>query len=289
MNTIQFIGSVEIGLVYSLVAMGIFLTFRISDFPDLTVDGSFPLGAAVAASLILKGIRPEWATLLAVGAGALSGIVTGYLHVKLHILGLLAGILTMFGLYSINLRIMQSPNLPLINEPTLFTLYGSEVLILSVITIIVGFILLYFLSSNLGLALRASGSNKTVSAAYGINTNKMTVIALAISNSMVALSGALFAQSQGFADISMGTGTVVIGLASLIIGETLIPTRKLHWTLLSCFIGAIAYRLVIAIALNAGGLGLKSSDLNLITALLVVATMVVPNFKSKFCFFKKVS
>lgn len=281
MNIIQFMGSVEIGLVYGLVAIAIFLTFRVIDFADLTVDGSFPLGAAVCAALILKGVRPEWATLAAMGAGSIAGMVTGFLHVQLHILGLLAGILSMTALYSINLRIMQSPNLALLTEDTVFTIYGNEVLVLSAIACMIVGILIWFLSSDFGLGLRASGANKLVSSAYGISVGKMTIVALAISNSIVAGAGALFAQSQGFADISMGAGTVIVGLASLIMGETLLSTRKIPIVLLSCILGAIIYRLVIACALNAGGLGLKATDLNLITASLVTFTMVIPKIKQR--------
>lgn len=281
MNITQLLGSVEIGLVYSLVAMAVFLSFRVIDFADLTIDGSFPLGAAVAASLIIKGMRPEWATLWAVGAGALAGGMTAFLHVRLHILGLLTGILSMTALYSINLRIMQSPNLALLDEPTLFSLYGNEGVVLGVIAFGVGLMLVYLLSTNFGLALRASGANKLLSRTYGIGVGLMTTVALALSNGIVALAGALFAQSQGFADISMGTGTVIVGLASLIMGETLFPTRKLAWIFLSCGVGAILYRLVIACALNANSLGLKASDLNLITAVLVVLTMLLPQLRGR--------
>jgi putative tryptophan/tyrosine transport system permease protein len=275
MNLIQFIGALELGLLYGLIAMGVYLSFRVLDFPDLTVDGSFPLGAAVLASLILQGWSPLLATLLATLAGALAGLCTGYLHVRFKILGLLAGILSMTALYSINLRIMNSPNLALLDEVTLFT--GIPLLLgLSCVTLILAFCLIYFLYTQTGLAMRAAGTNPRVSQAYGVNVARMQLLGLALSNAFVALAGALFVQSQGFADISMGAGTIVVGLASVIIGETLCPSRKLYAAIISVIVGSIVYRCVIAFALNSTDLGLKASDLNLITAALVALTMIVP-------------
>lgn len=244
MNTIQILGALELGLIYGLVAIGVYLTFRILDFPDLTVDGSFPLGAAVSAALLLKGAHPLLATGMAVLAGGLAGLITGFLHVRFKILGLLAGILTMTALYSINLRIMGSPNLALLNEVTLFDnrhIIGC----MAWICALIGGGTVYFLSTHAGLGLRATGINPKVSKAYGVQVGGMVLLGLAISNGITALAGALFAQSQGFADISMGAGTVIVGLASVIIGETILNTRRLSLAILSCLIGSIVYRLAI--------------------------------------------
>lgn len=278
MNLIQFLGALELGLLYSLIAMGVFISFRVLDFPDLTVDGSFPLGAAVLASLSLQGCNPWLATSLATLAGSLAGLCTAYLHVRFKVLGLLAGILSMTALYSINLRIMNSPNLALMDEPTLFT--GQPLLpVLGLIVALLALGLIYFLYTEIGLAMRASGANPRVSQACGIHVGKMQLLGLAISNALVALAGALFVQCQGFADISMGAGTIVGGLASVILGETLCPTRRYSLAVFSVILGSIVYRLVIAFALNSTDLGLRTSDLNLLTALLVGCTMVVPRLR----------
>jgi putative ABC transport system permease protein len=278
MNVIQLLGSLELGLIYGLVALGVYLSFRTLDFPDLTVDGSFPLGAAVAACLILKGYNPWLATAWGMLAGALAGAITAYLHVGFKILGLLAGILTMTGLYSVNLRVMDSPNLALLNQHTLF----DNLPVLGLLGIIVGvlvMVLVGFLHTHLGLGLRACGINAKVSRACGVKVDRMVVLGLALSNGIVALAGALFAQSQGFADIAMGAGTVVTGLASVILGEALVPTRKVYWAVPACVLGSIAYRSALGLALNSTDIGLRASDLNIITAVLVILTMVVPKMK----------
>ena len=280
MNTVQFLGALELGLLYALVTLGVYLTFRAINFPDLTVDGTFPLGAAVAASLIVKDVHPVLATLVAVFAGGLAGFITGYLHVRWKILGLLAGILTMTALYSINLRIMGKPNIALLSEPTLFTfIKGTHANLLTIATIVIAtvFLLYAFLASQFGLALRATGINPKVSPSYGINVGLMTLIGLALSNALVAFAGALFAQAHGFADISMGTGTLITGLASVIVGESLFHKHHIAVILVSCIVGSILYRLVIALALNAQVAGLQASDLNLVTAALVVLAMLMPH------------
>lgn len=281
MNNIQFFGAIEIGLLYGLVAIGVYLTFRVVNFPDLTVDGSFPLGAAICASFITNGTNPALATLAAVLGGALAGFTTGYLHVRWKILGLLAGILTMTALYSINLRIMGRPNIALLAEPIIFPNPQSVLPIM--IALVLGIILLlaYFLNSQIGLALRATGINPRVSPAYGINVGKMTLIGLSLSNALVAGAGALFTQIYGFADVSMGTGVLIIGLASVIIGETLFHTYRIWLILFSCILGSVLYRLVIALALNANFIGLKSSDLNLITSALVICALLFPQLRKK--------
>ena len=284
MNSIQLLGALELGLFYAIVTLGVFLTFRVINFPDLTVDGSFPLGAAVAASMIVGGYHPLLATGVAIVAGGLAGFVTGYLHVRWKILGLLAGILTMTALYSINLRVMGKPNIALLNEATLFSFFKNSHAILLTISgiVIILLLLLYgFLRSQFGLALRATGINARVSPSYGINVGCMTLIGLVISNGLVALAGALYAQAHGFADISMGTGTLITGLASIIVGESLLHKRHIFLVLLSCVIGSVLYREAIALALNTRIAGLQASDLNLITAVLVVFAMLLPQIRQK--------
>lgn len=280
MITIAFSGALELGLIYGLVALGIYLTFRVINFPDLTVDGSFPLGAAVAAGLLIHGIHPIIATLVAVLAGALAGVVTGYLHVRLRVMGLLAGILTMTALYSINIRIMGRPNIALLNIDTLFSGNYSPLIILSGIVIFILLIVGRFLLSEYGLALRASGSNPRLSRAYGINVNATTIFTLALSNALVALAGALFAELQGFADVSLGSGTLITGLASVIIGEAILSTRNIMGRVFACLVGAIVFRIAIAFALNSGSIGLQASDLNLLTALLIIITLMIPRFRN---------
>jgi len=291
MNVIQFTGALELGLIYSIVAMGIYLSFRTLQFPDLTVDGSFPLGAAICASCILYGMHPLTATLVAMLGGALSGFITALMATRLKMLNLLAGILTMIALYSINLRIMGRPNMALSGEKTIFNEFFSCFAIPSVSTLllplliivtIVGLIALLFLRTELGLGLRAAGSNAKMARAKGINDQRMIQLGLSVSNAYVALAGALFAQTQGFADVSMGTGTIVYALAAVILGEALLPTRTIKQALLACVLGAILYRFVISIALNSNEFGLQASDLNLVTAVIMVLAMQVPALKRHF-------
>ncbi|PCJ26285.1 MAG: ABC transporter permease [Rickettsiales bacterium] len=280
MNQLQLLGAMEIGLIYALVAIGVYITFKIIDFPDLTVDGSFTLGAAVSSAMIFAGYDPYFSTLMAIIAGGLAGMLTGYLNVRWDILGLLAGILTMTALYSINLRIMGRPNIAMIDSETVF---GSwSIIVISLIIVIVAILALTrFFASEFGLAIRAVGINPKVSTSYGIRVGAMKVIALGLSNAIVALAGSLFAQSQGFADISMGTGTIIVGLASVIIGEALVHPERVWVSLVTCTIGSILYRIAIAFALNAHDIGLEASDLNLITALLVAVTMIATRWKKK--------
>lgn len=276
-------GSLEIGLVFSLVALGVFITFRVLNFPDLTVDGSFPLGGATAAILISQGHDPFLATLIATAAGAGAGLMTGWLNVSLRIMDLLAGILVMIALYSINLRVMGGPNVPLITEPTVFSVlpewlpdYVERPLALLVLVIVIKLLLDRFFASERGLALRATGANARMARAQGVNTGGAVLLGMAISNALVALSGALFAQSQGGADISMGIGTIVIGLAAVIVGEGILPARRIVWTTLAVLLGAVLYRLFVALALNSDVLGLQAQDLNLVTAVLVGVALVLP-------------
>lgn len=290
MSQIAFFGAVETGLIFALVAFGVFISFRVLDFPDLTVDGSFPLGAAVSATMIVSGYNPWIATLIATGAGALAGALTAWMNVKLKILHLLASILTMIALYSINLRIMGKPNTALLGEVTVLTpferiglpYYQSTPLAFFIIVLVIAGLLLLFLKSETGLAMRASGTNQQMARAQGIATGAMTLLGMAISNAMVALAGSLFAQSQGSADVTMGVGVIVVGLASVIGGEAILHSKTLLRALIGCILGSILYRLAIALALNADFLGLKSQDLNLITAVLVAVAIVIPQMKGKF-------
>ena len=289
MSLFSLLGAVEIGLIFSLVALGVFISFRLLRFPDLTVDGSFPLGGAVCAILISTGTNPWLATLAGTAAGAVAGLITGWLNVRLKIMDLLASILMMIGLYSVNLRIMGGPNVPLINETTLFTLlqpdsvadYVMRPLILFVIVVLAKLGLDWFFATERGLAIRATGSNARMARSQGVNTGAMILLGMAISNGLVGLAGALFVQTQGGSDISMGIGTIVIGLAAVIVGESILPSRRIVWATLAVVVGAIVYRFFIAAALNSDFIGLKAQDLNLVTAVLVTVALVIPQLKRK--------
>ena len=289
MSLYTLLGALEIGLIFSLVALGVYISFRLLRFPDLTVDGSFPLGGAVAATMIAAGQDPFTATIAATLAGAAAGMITGWLNVRLKIMDLLASILMMIALYSINLRIMGKPNVPLIMEPTVFNLLQPEALVdyvfrpllLVLIVIVVKLGLDAYFSTQTGLAIRATGSNARMARAQGVNTGLAVLAGMALSNALVGLAGALFAQTQGGADISMGVGTIVIGLAAVIVGESLLPSRKLYLATIAVIVGAIVYRFFIAVALNSDFIGLKAQDLNLVTAVLVAVALVIPIYKRK--------
>ncbi|AZY49845.1 ABC transporter permease [Bordetella avium] len=289
MSLFSLLGALEIGLIFSLVALGVFISFRLLRFPDLTVDGSFPLGGAVAATFIAMGVDPFTSTLAATLAGAVAGLITGWLNVRLRIMDLLASILMMIALYSINLRIMGRPNVPLITEPTIFTIlqpdwmsdYVARPLILLVVVLVAKFALDWYFSTQSGLAMRATGSNGRMARAQGVNTGWMVLGGMALSNALVGLAGALFAQTQGGADISMGIGTIVIGLAAVIVGESILPSRRMVLATLAVIIGAIVYRFFIALALNSDFIGLQAQDLNLVTALLVTVALVIPMLKRR--------
>ena len=290
MYIVAFSGALELGFLYGLVALGVYLSFRVLDFPDLTVDGSFPLGAAVVAALIIKGIPPLIATGLAAGAGAIAGLCTATLNVKFKILNLLASILTMIALYSINLRIMGRPNLPLLNQPTLFQpinnfiqswpepipTFGNTIL-LATIALITKLIFDWFLQSEIGLAMRATGANPAMARSQGISTSAMILLGMAIANGLAAFAGALFAQLNGGADVGMGIGTIIFGLAAVIGGETIFSRLSIVQATIGAIVGSILYRIVIAIALQADVLGIQSQDLNLVTAVLVTIALVLPN------------
>lgn len=282
--------SAEQGLVYGIMALGVYLTFRILDFPDLTVDGSFPLGAAVTARLIVGGVDPIIATLMALVFGAIAGVITGFLNTKLKITGLLSGILTMTALYSINLRVMGRANIPLLNQETILTkvevILGSAGewqigLFFLVVVFGLKFLVDWFLHTELGLALRATGDNKQMIRSLGVNTDLMIILGLALSNALVAFSGSLVAQYQGFADAGMGIGMIIIGLASVIIGEVVFSDATITWATISVIGGSILYRLAITVALR---LGFAPTDLKIVTAVLVVIALAAPTLKEDFDF-----
>lgn len=270
--------SLEIGLIYGIVAIGIYLTFRVIDFPDLTCDGSFVLGTAVSSVLIKVGIDPWLALLSATFAGSIAGSLTGVLYTKFKVTNLLAGILVSFMLYSINLRIMGNiPNISLINSRTIFTQF--PVIELFIIGMIMCIMITYLLMTDFGLALRTIGQNVRLAQNSGVNVSVMTIAGLALSNAIIALGGALFSQHQGFADVGSGVGTVIIGLASVMIGERIIRCKSIFLQVVSCIIGSIIYRLFISVALYSDYLGLTTSDLNLITGLMIITIMYMPRRK----------
>ena len=292
MSAVALLGAAELGLVYALVALGVFLSFRVLDFPDLTVDGSFPLGAAVAATLILAEWNPWAATGLAMLAGAASGIVTATLNVRFKILHLLASILTMIALFSVNLRVMGRPNVAILIQDTVLTpFYGLgqaiglsdavvRPLFVLVVVLVVVALLARFLTSEFGLAMRATGVNARMARAQGVSTDLHIYVGMALSNALVGLAGALFAQTNGFADVTSGIGTIVIGLAAVIVGETVVRSRVILWMLVGCVVGSILYRIAIQVALNADFIGLRASDLNLVTALLVAGALILPRLRN---------
>ena len=276
MSASELIFSLEIGLIYGVIAIGIYLTFRVIDFPDLSCDGSFVLGTAVSSMLIKAGYNPCLALLVACLAGCIAGITTGILNKYLKITNLLSGILVAFMLYSINLHVMHGiPNIALIGVQTIFSNINT-IIILSLICCLVVLLFGYILSTNFGLAIRCVGQNKILAQNGGINTGTITLIVLALSNSLIALGGALFSQHQGFADVGSGIGTVIVGFASVMIGERLLTYRSIWLQLLSCLIGSILYRVFISFALHSEVLGLKSSDLNLVTGIMIIIIMSLP-------------
>ena len=302
------LGSVGIGLIYALVSLGVFISFRLLDFPDLTADASFPLGGAVCGLCMYVGIDPWIATFLGMFAGCIAGAMTGLLYVKLNILQLLSSIIVMIGLYSINLRILGigpyimdetprmagSPNLSLLDAKTIFSPFMAEdysnqylvqPMIILAFVIVFWLLLNLFLNTQVGLALRATGTNQRMAKSQGIPTGAITILGMAISNGLIALGGSLFVQTQGGADITIGVGTIVIGLASIIIGESIFPTKRIWAVMIAVIFGAILYRLFIAFALSNEFLqeiGVGTEDLNLITAILVVLALVLPKQLKKY-------
>ncbi|WEX10138.1 ABC transporter permease [Chelativorans sp. AA-79] len=288
MSAIAFWGAVELGLVYGFVALGVFLAFRILDFPDLTVDGSFPLGAAVAAVALTAGWNPWLACFIAALGGAACGLVTAFLNVRFGILNLLASILTMIALFSVNLRIMGRPNMAVLNRDTVITPFYDlglpdhlvRPLVLAVLIIIAVLLLARFLGSDFGLAMRAAGANPRMARANGVDVGRQIYVGMGLSNALTGLAGALFAQVSGFADVTSGVGTIVVGLASVIVGETLFRSRAMLIALAACVIGSVIYRIAVQLALSADLLYLKPSDLNLVTAVLVALALILPRLRA---------
>ena len=283
MNATIAMSAVELGLLYTLLTLGLFISYRILDIPDLTVDGSFTLGAAVSVIITMKG-SPELGILAAAAAGTLAGMVTAILQTKLKIQPILAGILTMTGLYSINIMIMGKPNLSLLGEETIFTKLNTALggenaeIVIGVVGVAVICILLgIFLHTNVGLAIRATGDNEDMVRSSSINVDRMKIIGLALANALVALSGALVAQKQASADTGMGTGMVVIGIASLIIGEVIVDSvvkqRGIKANIIAAIIGSIIYRLIISLALT---FEISATSMKLISAIIVAFAISYP-------------
>lgn len=276
---INFLVSIlEQGAIFAIVALGVYITYKILDFPDMSVDGTFPLGAAVTALCLSKGINPFIACLIAVFAGMIGGTATGLLHVKLKISNLLSGILVMIGLYSINLRIMGKSNIPFFGFNTMFVITKGvpSVLVIAIIAIGVKLLLDIFMKTKVGFVLNAVGDNEQLVTSLGINKDVIKVIGLSISNGIAALGGSIMAQNQGYADVGMGTGTVVIGLAAVILGRSVLKNVKYVKATTMAVIGAILYKLAIGVALR---IGLQPQDLKLVTALIVIGVLGANNFK----------
>ncbi|WP_462350514.1 ABC transporter permease [Fusobacterium varium] len=261
------LGTLEQSFIFAVMVLGVYISYKILDFPDMTVDGSFPLGAAVAAASIVKGLNPVLALILAMAAGAAAGFITGMIHVKLRVTNLLAGIIVMTGLYSINLRIMGKSNIPLFSVKHLFNGNISAIVVVGVILLIVKLGIDFLLKTKFGFALKALGDNESLIVSLGLNEKTLKIYGLMLANSLVALSGAVLAQYQGFADVGMGTGTIITGLASIIIGDALFGKKKAIKISMMVIFGTIIYRTIIALSLK---VGMNASDLKLITSALVV-------------------
>ncbi|HSV30406.1 MAG TPA: hypothetical protein VLH40_00070 [Atribacteraceae bacterium] len=287
--------SIQEGLLFAILALGVFVTFRCLSFPDLTVDGSYPLGAAVFGFMAYSGFAPLYGMFVAFVAGAIAGLFTGFLHTFSKIPALLSGILTMICLYSINLRIMGRPNISLselLGHRTVFTIIRDtwqtfpeiylHLIFLIGIIVLLKIVLDLFLHTEIGLAIRATGDNETLVEVQGVNPDQIKLVGIAVSNALVALSGALFAQFQGFVDINMGIGMVVAGLASVIIGEVLLRGKTIFVITIQIVLGAVIYRMATAIALNWGyHIGFKPFDLRLFTGLLVIIILSFPTLREK--------
>lgn len=280
------ITSIGQGLLWTPLVIGVFITFRILDIPDLTTEGSFPLGAAVTVSAMLSGQSAIVASLLGFLAGCIAGWVTGVLDTKLHMPSLLAGILTMTGLYSVNMHIMGKSNVPLLNQkvlmnvlPASWSLDLQTIAIGAVVTGLVIVLLIWLFKTRLGLSLMATGDNPAMSAANGIHTDRMVIIGYMVSNGCIALSGALIAQSNGYADIGMGIGTIVIGLASVLVGEIFLHGRQMWLRLTAMALGAVIYRYLLTVAM---GLGFPVDDLKILSAGILVVVICLPILRNKY-------
>lgn len=269
-----FIGTLEQGLIFAIGALGVYITYSILDFPDLSVDGTFSLGAAITIASILKGTNPLLSLGLAFIGGAIAGLVTGILHVKVKITNLLSGILVMIALYSINLRIMGKANLPMFDNVSIFSSNISIVVILALITLIFKLLMDILFKTKFGLILRATGDNDTLVTSLGVNKGTMKIVGLMISNGLVAASGAIMAQYQSFSDISMGNGFIVVALASIILGQSVFKKSRILKGTTVVIIGAFFYKLSVSVALN---LGFPPTDLKLITSSIVVIAIIMNN------------
>jgi putative ABC transport system permease protein len=283
----------EQGFLFAFLGLGVLITFRFFRFPDLTAEGSYPLGGAVAASLILSGFDPFSATILAVLAGSAAGVVTAVVHTKLKINNIIAGIIVMTALYTINLRVMDAANLPLLDKPSIFgeivgflNRFGfglrdnayTTIPITFVILVVAGAALVWFFRTHLGLAVRATGQNEAMILSLGVDIDKTKMVGLALSNGFIAFSGALIAQNHGFADIGMGIGILVAGAAAVLIGETIFGDRTVAWWVFAAVIGMLIYQFLAAAALR---VGLRANDLKLITAVLLLSALALPQLRSR--------
>ena len=270
--------TIEQSLIFAIMVLGVYISFRILNFPDMTVDGTFPLGAAISAKLLTLGVNPYLTLLVALVAGAAAGAVTGLIHVKLKVKDLLVGILVMTALYSVNLRVMGKSNIPLFEEDNIFNTEYSMMITIVVLILISKLLLDYLLKTKFGFALKALGDNENLIVSLGLNEEKYKIYGLMIANAFVAFSGAVLAQYQGFADVGMGTGIIVIGLASIIIGDTLFGKRRRLAGTTIVIIGSILYRGVIAVTLS---MGMDASDLKLITSVIVIVILWIQKQKDK--------
>lgn len=271
------LGTLEQSFIFAIMVLGVYLSYKILDFPDMTVDGSFPLGGAVASAILIKGENPILALVVATICGAIAGLITGMIHVKLKVTNLLAGIIVMTGLYSVNLRVMGKSNIPLFSVKHLFNGNMIPIVTLVILLILAKITIDYLLKTKFGFALKALGDNETLVISLGIDEKKLKIYGLMIANSFVALSGAILAQYQGFADVGMGTGTIITGLASIIIGEAIFKKRSFISMSMIVILGTIIYRTIIAMSLK---LGMNASDLKLITSILVVGIIFLKEKKS---------
>lgn len=281
------ISTVAQGLMWSMLAIGVFLSFRVLDVPDMTCEGSFPLGAAIAASLISVGVSPLWAVLGAMAGGILAGSVTGILYTKLKIPAILSGILTMIALYSINLHVMGKANISLLRADTIFLLTAgifhvspsvASFIVPTLFILIIAAFIYWFFGTELGMCIRATGDNPQMVRAQGVDTDSMIILGLCLSNGLIGLCGAVVAQNNGFADVGMGIGTIVIGLASVIIGEVILGVDSFSSSLMAVILGSVIYRIVIAVVLY---LGMPPNDLKLFTAIIVMIALALPLIKDK--------
>jgi len=283
----------EQGFLFAFLGLGVLITFRFFRFPDLTAEGSYPLGGAVAAALLVQGADAFAATFAAAGAGAVAGIVTALIHSKLRINNIIAGIIAMTALYSVNLRVMGKANTPLLTTPSVFseTVGGlnrfglhlhdnvfTTIPIALVLLLCAGLLLIWFFATDLGLAVRATGQNETMIASLGVDTDRTKMVGLALSNGFIALSGALVAQNHGFADIGMGIGILVTGAAAVLIGEAIFGDRTVGWWVVAVVCGTVIYRLLVALALR---VGFEPVDLRLVTAVLLLLALTVPRWRMR--------